>query len=187
MSEEIISRFSGLLDLKNPLKEVKDKLIDTYIELNGEIVLFSELILVDGVKSMLGVYKIDSLTSILPHSIYVEKIDSLNLFLPEAGNYPIPNGGFINVQKRPNRQYARSLKLENYKFYFFNDQLGSTKIHSYLPLLTPEKRETISVSGNNIYYLTTQIGFFTKEKDIMCTNELFEQELLEWGKQHENI
>jgi hypothetical protein len=182
-----IHKFSELLDLHEPMKEVKDKLLGTYIELNGEIVLFADVTAVGNKNDVLVVHKLGSSLTYEPTPALVEKIESINLFLPEAGNYPIPKGGFINVQKRPNRQYARSLKLENYLFSFYTEPAHFfMDITLYLHLLRPENRETISVCGNIIYYLTTRIGYFTEKNNIRCTNEFFEQELIEWYKQHEN-
>lgn len=179
--------FSELLDLQNPMKEVADKLIGTYIELNGEIVLFANVTSIGDKADVLVVHKLDPLLIYESAPVLVEKIDSLDFFLPEAGNYHIPKGGFINVQKKPNRQYARSLKLENYLFSFYMESPKFfNDIRIYLHLLRPENRETISVCGGIIYYLTTKIGYFTKENNIMCTNEFFEQELIEWYKQYEN-
>lgn len=184
MNLKNINKFRGLLDLQDPMKEAVDKLVGTYIEINGEIVQLLEIH--DGADTI-------TICNLESDSVsLIREIESINFFLPEAGNYPIPGGGFINVQKKPNRQYARSLKLENYLFNFYTEpKTILISIVPYLHLLVPENRETITKIGNKIYYLTTQIGLITKsmftgKQLIMCTNEFFEQELTEWSKHYEN-
>ncbi len=73
-----IHKFSELLDLHEPMKEVKDKLLGTYIELNGEIVLFADVTAVGNKGDVLVAHKLGSSFTYESTSTFVEKIESIS-------------------------------------------------------------------------------------------------------------
>lgn len=155
-----------LFDLPFPyaMKEVESKLLGTYVKINGTLVVFSGI--ADTYLSMMdeGMLK----------TIYKSKVVSLEAWLPETGVYQNNNGLVCFIYKKPIRQWKRSFSMDFYIVNFLTRQFPLQEI-------VDRKKETIWVDTNRIiHYFTIPIGYVKDCLTVVCTNKLFEQEILDW-------
>lgn len=160
-----------IMDLEDPLDEVKRKLSRTWMIVNGELKFIREFFINDGL-----VVVEDDLTD--KQSTIIVK--TLDIFLPEAGLYPIANGNILYINKIPKRQW-----LKSYSDSFYTCKvIGSVRDKiAALPQIVGKKKQDIAVDKNqDIWYWDVPIGHVKDSMSIICTNMMFKQELMDWSR-----
>lgn len=157
-----------LLDLPYAyaMKEVESKIIGTLLKVNGEL------------TSIIGIAEtyITISDEGKVKAVYRSKVVSLEAWLPETGVYQNDKGEVCFIYKKPIRQWKRSFSLDFYSIEYFNKTFPLKEIVN-------SRKATIWVDkGGIIYYFAIPIGYIEDSKQVVCTNELFEQELLDWRK-----
>jgi hypothetical protein len=176
----LVKRIEEILDLSGEiaLHEANKKLVNTVMFLNGELKYILEFhwdynkvsfldynTLVKGGNPILGIVK------------------SLEVFMPETGLYSSSEFGYIYINKVPKKQWAKSFSEIGYTLYALAKKV--TKASAYiqwgniLNLTSFKKVDIIVDKEKSIFYHNHFIGVLGEDK-VICSNELFTQEIKDW-------
>ena len=164
----LLEHLQRIMNLPNPLEEANKKLVDTYMLVNGQVKLIKEF----------NIYGDDAVVYCpKKDNIFVEKIETLEIFLPEAGLYQLKAGGHVCLTKKPNRQWHKSYRPGNYNVEPFGSGTGNSFI---CELVGKQKKDILVHSNGLIYYWNKVIGRVKNSSEIVCTNIHYKQELMDW-------
>jgi hypothetical protein len=160
-----------IMDLPNPSEEAKKKLEGTYMIVNGTLEYVRELFI--NSSQLVSYDKRTDESSLI-------NVHTLEVFLPEAGLYPLNSGNIVFLQKVPKRQWMKSY-TEN---YYKKDIIGTAHITSdVVKDLLGKKRQDIAVdTERNIWFWNKKIGYIKDSEHLVCSNTLFKQELIDWSR-----
>lgn len=164
----LLQHLQRIMDLPNPLEEANKKLVDTYMLVNGQVKMIKEF----------NIYEDTAITwSPKTNISSIEKIETLEIFLPEAGLYQLDKKGFVCLTKKPLRQWHKSYRPGNYNV----EPFGSGIDNSFICELVGKQKKDILVHSNGfIYYWNKIIGRVKNSSEIVCTNIHYKQELMDW-------
>lgn len=165
----------SIMDLPDPAIEAKRKLVNTYMVVNGKVLYIKDFN-----------YALDfALCSIDNNSTgYKVRVNTLEVWLPETGLYPLNNGQAAFVTKCPKRQWLKSFSPSYYYINFIGENIKPLdESSSYYNHIYQSKRVTIFVdSYRDIYYFNRNIGYVKDSITIVCTDSRFLQELKDWER-----
>ena len=169
----MLDALAQVLDLpKNwAIKEAVPKLGETFVRLNGKICF---LVNIDKygahhIKWSDGNHVYEEMRS-------NDQVKSLEVFLPESGVYRTTDGSVVVLTKNPLRQWKRSFNNNIYNIYNMVDS-GRYAIEN---IIEDSRVDLWFKSNGTIFYFDIAIGYITKDNRVMCTNPLYEQELIDW-------
>jgi len=174
----LLDMLCNIMELDKPMEEANRKLRKTYMIVNGIVLKVSDFDIPYNIIHYIN-----------PNSGDVEhvKVDTLQVFLPETGLYPLSNGQLLYVNKVPKRQWNKSFTFE----YYSADNIGemnpkATKYRAKEQVLTEicySKPSDIAIDyTGNIYYGSNVIGVVLNSKEVICNHQQYEQELIDWCK-----
>lgn len=160
-----------IMDLEDPTDEARKKLERTWMVVNGELLFIKEFFFDDSC-----VFTQDPGTG---EDIAVI-VETLDVFLPEAGLYPIANGNILYINKIPKRQWLKSYHDSFYTCKVIGSVRNATPV---LPQIVGKNKQDIAVDKNQgIWYWDTLIGHVKDSMSIICINTMFKQELIDWSR-----
>jgi hypothetical protein len=162
---------SRILNLEEPFNEAEKKLRHTWMFVNDELQYIQEF------QDSNIVLVVDTITN----KTSKVKVKTLEVWLPEAGVYPLPNGNFVLLTKLPKRQWLKSFSDTYYRMSLFGEKDQKDSMHKQLAKV---KKQNIYVDHNKfIWWWDTKIGHVSSSHSLKCTNQHFSQELVDWCKQ----
>jgi hypothetical protein len=176
----LVKRIEEILDLTGDiaLHEANKKLVNTVMFLNGKLEYIIEFHWDFNKVSYLNY---DSLVKEGdPLNVAVK---SLEVFMPETGLYSSSEFGYIYINKVPKKQWAKSFSEAGYMLYALVKK--ATKVNTYiqwkniLNLTSFKKVDIIVNEEKEIFYHNHFIGVLVEDK-VICSNELFTQEIKDW-------
>jgi hypothetical protein len=166
----LYSRMQQIMDLSNPISEANKKLLETYMVVNGEVVLIKEF-----------VYDSDKVIVKKSTKLQEIKVESIDVFLPESGIYRLDNDFRVLITKVPKRQWCKSFSSSYYNWVFLSGKQTSewlTELYKNL-----ETRSDITLIKDKFYYWDKMIGYIKSSKtksSVVCEDLNFKQELVEY-------
>ena len=159
-------RLQEILDLKDFKEEARHKFKNTYMIVNG---LVQKIVDFDFDREEV----ITSIENI--------RVVSLDVWLPEAGLYPYKEKAYI-VNKIPHRLWVKSFSFENYVVYETSPkgELVPIRTKEIFSLYTAKKCK-FWVSPSNIIFSTIGMVGKVVNKKIICIDDRFIQELIDWN------
>jgi len=159
------------MDLETPYDEAQKKLQGTMMFVNGELKEIHKFYFDERV-----VQTIDHLTG----NAATEKVETLEVYLPESGVYASPYGFHVIITKIPKRQWLKSFHSSFYRVSVVGDTGNCSNI---LASVSKAKKLNIFVDSKGyIYYWNRLIGYIKDPSTYTCTNKAFRQELIDWDK-----
>jgi hypothetical protein len=166
----MIKHLLKIMDFKEPttqfMEECKKKLASTYMIVDNKIEYIKYF---DFVEKRINTGE----NYIAP--------TSLEQWLPEAGLYITEDGVAYCVQKRPKRQWFKSWHPDYYSLEALSaDPFNNSGIELYNKIHKSIKQLIGVDKDQYIYYFNQTIGII-QNKTIVCTDGLYEQELIDWN------
>ena len=154
-----------ILNLPFPMDEAPKKLFNTFMLVNGKVEYVNKMY--------------PSTNKISTDEFEIKKIvvETLEVFMPEAGQYMTKDGLCVKINKVPFRQWLKSfspLYYQQEKTYFSLSVIELAKTASGV------KTQILVDLAQNIWFEGSKIGYVENEK-IVCTDKRFEQELIDWN------
>lgn len=172
----LLSELQLLFELPDPYAEAHKKLVGTWCVVNGKCVK------IDNVDSSGVVFQDEAGKQ---HALAGNKVDSFNLWLPEAGLYPLKDKGYAwLIVKVPKRQWLRSYSGSYYKVSAVGLGTGQAPGPMFPSSILASLRSDFFVDKfNKIWFWNNPIGHIEKNGDVVCTDLNFKQEILDWERE----
>ncbi len=179
----LMKRIEEIMDLTGEAaqQEAAKKLLNTVMIINGELKFVTEFFYN---SNEIRCYNYDQLTNgNIPLN---ETITSIDVFLPEAGNYKYRGGEILYLTKNPKKQWSKSFCEAGYLLYGVTAGARSANIVglSWKEIMRLDSFDRVNISVDekkNIFHHDIFIGRIeNKDKRIICNNSLFQQELKDW-------
>jgi hypothetical protein len=180
--------YCKVLDLEGhndlAFREAKHKLQESFILINGRIVLIKEC----GSEGLIVHHIPVGETKAQSDIIKEKEIQSYEIWTPESGMYFVSDefpeaGRPVFIAKSPIRQWHRGFNLGSYTIR--SDQLPINALYpKSVLMIDPKSRASFWFKGKDLFYLEKKIGEY-KEDKIVCTEPLFEQDIGDWLKSKE--
>lgn len=160
-----------IMDMNDPLHEANKKLLGTWMIVNSKLMEIKEFLPTDNI-----IYAYSKKEN---KNINI-KVETLDVFLPETGLYSREDFGAVFIHKVPKRQWFKSFHISFYQLIYLGKQNKGKGIMENLHKIKPIK---FWVSPEaDIYYRDNNIGYIDNNLNIVCTNILFKQELMDWNR-----
>lgn len=164
-----------VMDMASPWDEAKKKLTGTWVIINKEPCYFIEIVDVDE-----NLVHVQGTKGEKKHV----KVETLDTFLPESGLYPLSNGQLLLMVKKPKRQWKKSFSDDFYSYKAIGKKTNLPK--GWLADVYSNKVSDIACDKEgHIYFWENLIGRRSKDT-IICLDNNFEQELLDWRRNYAN-
>jgi len=176
----LVKRIEEILDLSGDiaLHEANKKLVNTVMFLNGKLEYIVEFY---WDFNKVSYFNYDSL--IHSGGPIVTVVKSLEVFMPETGLYSSSELGYIYINKIPKKQWAKSFSEAGYVLCTlvkkFTELSPCIQWRNVLNLTSFKKVDIIVDEEKNIFYHNHFIGTLGEDK-VICSNELFTQEIKDW-------
>jgi len=173
---------TNLFELLNPWKEARNKLNNTYLIINDSLVFVNHISAEEQT-----IYYVSLFTAPHEKSLCDHEVKTLKIWLPEAGVYINRETGFVVLTyKTAKRQWLRSYSPTYYNSQFLvegNKQQFYSPCGSKIETIFKYPRQDIWVSKDKfIYYWALKIGFIKDSETVVCTDNRFKQEIIDWSK-----
>ena len=164
-----LEHLQRILDLDDPIQEARKKLGNTYMAVNGVLLLIGDFF-----DTAMSVENKEGKTEELT------KIETLETFLPDSGVYHCKKGYSVLLLRLPKRQWLRSLSFTFYK----RKWLSGKEYKGWQRDLYDNRYTHTNIfedGKHKLWWWDIPIGYKNKG-GIVCTDSNFEQELRDWSR-----
>jgi len=165
---------SRILDMKDASGQANHKLAGTLMFVNGELKTINTFDIYENV-----VYAYRQGDTDL--KAYV--IKTLEVFMPETGLYHLDDGNLLFIRKSASHQYSRSYNGLLYCLRIvYSGKSEPCSIPMLYKLVNYQHRNIAVNRDGYIFYWDECIGYVKDENTVVCTKDLYKQELKDWSR-----
>jgi hypothetical protein len=166
----MLSDLQTIMDMNDPWAEARKKLVGVWMFVNGKLVY-----IVDFSKPDNGVF-----INYNEGDREFVKNPKLEVWLPESGLYQVDKI-LLTISKVPKRQWLKSFSSS---FYTINtpDKSPLPKDFKIGDIERAKKLDIAVDKHARVWYWENLIGYIKDSSNIVCTNLVYKQELLDWNK-----